>query len=181
MFNSNKILFKNSFWLNIISKSSISLLTLKSVMSNILMISDYWCLMKFSIFPWALMTLNIVFSTFWSWHSPASWLACSVLQLTCRPCMNGLPWVSPLMALLQPSRLSFSSLNAPASFHSELCIFCCSPLLDSSYSNTPCYTWQNLSSANLVSLGKLFLKPQTSLVLPIIHFYITLLLTFCGT
>ena len=89
---------------------------------------------------------------------PLGFNACSVLQLTRRPCMNGLPWVSPMMALLQPSRLSFSSLNAPTSFHSELCMFCWSPLLDSSFSNTPCYTWQNPSSANLVSLGKPFSK-----------------------
>ena len=77
MFNSNRTLFKTSFWLNILSKSSISLLTLKSVISNILMVSNYWCFMKFSIFLWALMILNIVFSTFWyyiwNWRRETSW------------------------------------------------------------------------------------------------------------
>lgn len=124
------------------------------------------------------MTLNIFFPL--SDHGTLllnGFNGCSVLQLTSRPCINGLPWVSPLMALLQSSKPSFSSMNIPTSFHYEFCIFFCSPLWNHSTQIPPAIS-DNPSFANLFSLGQSFLKPQTSLVLPIIHFYITLYLPF---
>ena len=97
MFNSNRMVFKNSFWLNILSKSSISLLTLKSVISKIfrfLIIDVLWNL----VFSHELSWLYILFFPLSDCGTllPYGFNACSVLQLTHRPCMNGLPWLSPL-------------------------------------------------------------------------------------
>lgn len=125
------------------------------------------------------MTSNIFF-----FHFLIMSLSClmasmtSALQLTCKSRVNGLLWVSLLIALLQPSKPSFSSLNVPTSFHSELYTFCSSPFLKSFHSNTPSHTWPNPSSANLITLGKHSLKPHATPVSPVTHFYITLSLPF---